>query len=83
MALELGERGIRVNVVAPGIIETPTNIAFRAGSERVRELARDIGLKRTGTPEEVADVAVFLFSEESRFMNGSVVEVDGGVGIAQ
>lgn len=83
MALELGEKGIRVNVVAPGIVETPTNVAFRAGPERVQELARDIGLKRTGTPDEVADVVVFLFSDGSRFMNGSVVEVDGGVGIAQ
>ncbi|KIW18521.1 hypothetical protein PV08_02809 [Exophiala spinifera] len=83
MALELGERGIRVNVVAPGIVETPTNVAFRAGSERVQKLAKEIGLKRTGTPEEIADVVAFLFSEESRFMNGSVVEVDGGIGIKQ
>ena len=82
VALELGPRGIRVNIIAPGTIETPTNISVRAGPEQLEMMTKDIGLRRVGTAEEVADVVCFLFSEESRYMNGSVVEINGGIGVA-
>lgn len=82
VAMEVGSRGIRVNVIAPGTTETPTNMAVRAGNEALESTAHSIGLKRIGTTDEIADVAVFLFSQESRYMNGSVVEVHGGVGLA-
>lgn len=82
VALEVGGRGIRVNVIAPGSIRTPTNISVRTGGEQVDRIAEGIGLKRIGDPEEVAEVVAFLFSDKSRYMNGSVVEVDGGIGVA-
>ena len=78
VALEVGSRGIRVNVIAPGSIITPTNLSVVEGSEGLNEA---IGLKRLGKPEEVAEVVAFLFSEKARYMNGSVVEIDGGVGL--
>ncbi|KAI0167963.1 short-chain dehydrogenase/reductase-like protein SDR [Pestalotiopsis sp. NC0098] len=78
MALELGPKGIRVNAVAPGPIDTPTMAGNVAGGDANERLVADIALGRLGQPEEVADAVIFLFSEESRFMNGSVVEVSGG-----
>lgn len=81
VALELGSKGIRVNVICPGAIDTPTNNSVRAGPAKVQAIAETIGLRRLGTSEEVADVVAFLFSDESRYMNGSVVEIHGGMGM--
>lgn len=78
-ALELGPRGIRVNIIAPGFIDTPTNSSVIEGPEAVEQAATTIALKRIGTPEEVANIVAFLMSEESSYMNGSVVEVTGGL----
>lgn len=79
IALELGPKGIRANVIAPGYIDTPTNASVVAGPASVERMRSGVSLGRVGTPEEVADVVAFLFSEESRYMNGSVVEVTGGI----
>jgi NAD(P)-dependent dehydrogenase (short-subunit alcohol dehydrogenase family) len=79
MALELGPKGIRTNVVAPGYIDTPTNAAVVEGKGAVENMTKAVAFGRMGTPEEVADVAIFLFGEESRYMNGSVVEINGGL----
>jgi len=79
LALELGPKGIRTNVVAPGYIDTPTSAGVLAGPETLAEYAKGVSLGRIGTAEEVADVVAFLFSDESRYMNGSVVEVNGGI----
>ncbi|CAG8982224.1 hypothetical protein HYALB_00013706 [Hymenoscyphus albidus] len=79
MALELGPMGIRTNVVAPGYIDTPTNAAVVEGQEAVKAMVDATSLGRMGTAEEVADVVVFLMSKEARYMNGSVVEIDGGI----
>jgi NAD(P)-dependent dehydrogenase (short-subunit alcohol dehydrogenase family) len=79
MALELGPKGIRTNVVAPGYIDTPTNANVVAGKEAVESSEKQISFGRMGTPEEVADLVVFLFGDESRYMNGSVVEINGGL----
>ncbi|KAF2446165.1 short-chain dehydrogenase/reductase-like protein SDR [Karstenula rhodostoma CBS 690.94] len=79
MALELGPRGIRTNVVCPGYIDTPTNAGIVKGGAAVEGMVNGNALHRLGTPEEVADVVAFLMSGESRYMNGSVVEIDGGM----
>lgn len=79
MALELGPRGIRVNCVCPGPIDTPTMAGNVAGGDANEKLVQSIALGRIGQPEEVADVVAFLFSEDSRFMTGSVVEISGGM----
>jgi NAD(P)-dependent dehydrogenase (short-subunit alcohol dehydrogenase family) len=79
MALELGPKGIRTNVVAPGYINTPTNANVVAGKESVENSEKQISFGRMGTPDEVADLVVFLFGDESRYLNGSVVEINGGL----
>ena len=79
MALELGPRGIRTNVVAPGYIDTPTNAGIVKGGEAVERMINGNALGRLGTPEEVADVVIFLFGEEARYVNGAVLEIDGGI----
>ncbi|KAJ4987433.1 3-alpha-(or 20-beta)-hydroxysteroid dehydrogenase [Stagonosporopsis vannaccii] len=79
LALELGPRGIRVNTVAPGYIDTPTNAGIVKGGEAVERMRAGNALERLGTPEEVADVVAFLMGEGARYVNGSVVEIDGGL----
>ncbi|KAF2720688.1 NAD(P)-binding protein [Polychaeton citri CBS 116435] len=78
MAMELGPKQIRVNGVAPGYINTPTNAGILEGPAKVKEQESKIALGRFGTAGEVADVVAFLFSDEAKYMNGSVVEVTGG-----
>lgn len=79
MALELGPKDIRTNTISPGYINTPTNAGVVKGGESIMRMENGTALGRLGSPEEIADVVAFLFSEESRYMNGSVVEVDGGI----
>ncbi|KAF1962395.1 NAD(P)-binding protein [Byssothecium circinans] len=79
VALEVGSRGIRANCVAPGYINTPTNSGIVTGGEIVEKWAKACALERWGTPEDVADVVIFLFSEEARYVSGAVYEVDGAV----
>lgn len=77
MALELGGRGVRVNVVAPGYIDTPTNASVVEGKAAVRKMGGMVATERLGTPEEVAGVMCFLMSGDAGYVNGSVVEVNG------
>ncbi|KAH6668887.1 hypothetical protein B0J14DRAFT_599530 [Halenospora varia] len=79
LALELGPRGIRVNALAPGYIDTPTNACVVRGEEGVREAEGRVALGRMGSVVEVVDVVLFLLGEGGRYVNGSVVEVSGGI----
>lgn len=77
MALELGSRNIRTNVIAPGFIETEMTGKL---DEKVVEGWRDaIPLKRGGTPEDIANTCVFLASDLSAYITGQVIHVDGGM----
>ncbi|KAI4639077.1 hypothetical protein J4E93_009567 [Alternaria ventricosa] len=78
-ALEFGPRGIRVNCVAPGYIDTPSNAGIVKGGEAVERMRNGNALERLGEPEEVADVVAFLFGEGARYVNGAVLEIDGGI----
>ena len=78
-ARELGSRGITVNAVAPGFIETEMTESL---SETVREsITSQILLKRTGKAEEVAEVVAFLASESADYITGQVISVDGGMAV--
>lgn len=76
LAKELGSRAIRVNAVAPGLIETAMTAAMPAGA-REHYLAT-IALGRAGAPEDVAPVVTFLASDAARYVTGQTVVVDGG-----
>lgn len=82
VALELAPAGVRVNSVHPGFIETPMVINVMRESENENEM-RDMiisrhAMGRLGVPREIADAIVFLASDESSFMTGSELVVDGG-----
>ena len=74
---ELGPKGVRVNAVAPGFIETPI---LKTIPDKVLDHMRDqVPLHRLGRPEEVANVYAFLASDEASYVNGAVIEVSGGM----
>lgn len=77
VALELGSRNIRSNAIAPGFIET--EMTGELDAKVIEEWKQSIPLKRSGTPEDVADCAVFLASDLSRYITGQVLQVDGGM----
>ncbi|KAI9367398.1 3-oxoacyl-reductase [Aspergillus egyptiacus] len=79
LALELGPQGTRVNAVAPGPIDTPTMAGNVAGGDANEKLKDGLALGRLGDASEVADVVAFLFSPQSSFVTGSVVEVTGSL----
>ncbi len=77
LARELGSRGITVNAIAPGFIETDMTAAL---NEQVRtELLKKIPLGSLGQPEDIANTALFLASPQSRYITGQVLTVDGGM----
>ena len=77
MALELGSRNIRTNVVAPGFIET--EMTAKLDEKTVAGWRDAIPLKRGGTPEDIANACVFLASDLSAYITGQVLQVDGGM----
>lgn len=77
VALELGSRNIRCNVIAPGFIET--EMTAKLGEDVVKGWTEAIPLKRGGTPEDIANACVFLASDMATYITGQVLNVDGGM----
>ncbi|MBE0422767.1 MAG: 3-oxoacyl-[acyl-carrier-protein] reductase [Lutibacter sp.] len=77
VALELGSRNIRSNVIAPGFIETEMTASLP--EETVKQWRDAIPLKRGGTPEDIANACVFLASDMSSYITGQTLSVDGGM----
>ena len=77
LAKELGPSGIRVNCVSPGVIRTDMNSELTA--DTLRELEEETPLLRIGSPEDVAKAVAFLAKEESSFITGQVLPVNGGI----
>lgn len=78
MAADLGADGIRVNALAPGVIETPMTDVTRANPERLARFMARIPSGRVGQPQELAGAAVFLASPLASYINGVTLPVDGG-----
>jgi 3-oxoacyl-[acyl-carrier protein] reductase len=79
IAQEMGSRNITVNAVAPGFIETDMSAAVRnKAGDLIKKI---IPMKRVGTPEDIARVAVFLASSDSAYITGQVITVDGGLSL--
>ncbi len=79
LAKELAQRNIRVNAVAPGMIDTDMSQPVRhLVGDKLREI---IPLRRIGTPEDVSEVVLFLASDHARYITGQVLRVDGGLSL--
>ena len=77
VALELGSRNIRCNVVAPGFIET--EMTAKLNEDTVNEWRKGIPLRRGGTPQDIANTCTWLASDLSSYVTGQVINVDGGM----
>ena len=77
LAKELGSRNILVNAIAPGFIETQMTDVLK--DEVKEEIVKKIPLRRTGKPQDVANVVKFLSSEDSSYITGQIIQVDGGM----
>ncbi|NLO97067.1 MAG: 3-oxoacyl-[acyl-carrier-protein] reductase [Peptococcaceae bacterium] len=79
LAKEIGSRGITVNAIAPGFIETDMTSGL---ADKLKEAAKEnIALKRLGTPDDVANAVCFLASEKAAYITGQVISVDGGMAL--
>ncbi|WP_180922017.1 3-oxoacyl-ACP reductase [Leuconostoc pseudomesenteroides] len=79
LAFDYAKKGIHVNAIAPGAINTPMNAADFAGDGAMaKQVAEQTPAKRWATPQEVADLTLFLTSPQADYINGAVVPIDGG-----
>jgi 3-oxoacyl-[acyl-carrier protein] reductase len=79
LAAELGKEGVRVNAIGPGLIETPLNAQVRANDpDLLRIFLEHTPLGRAGKPEDIVGPAIFLASDLSAYITGTIIMVDGG-----
>jgi glucose 1-dehydrogenase len=83
LALELAEKNINVNNIAPGMVLTPMNQSAVDDPEVLKRQVQSIPMKRAARPEEIAQVAVFLASEHARYIHGTTIVVDGALMLFQ
>jgi NAD(P)-dependent dehydrogenase (short-subunit alcohol dehydrogenase family) len=79
LALEVARDNVRVNAIGPGFIETPMTASIRANEEARQRIANSIPMRRLGLPEDIANAALFLASDESSYFTGEILFPDGGM----
>jgi glucose 1-dehydrogenase len=79
MALEVADKGIRINAIAPGAIATMMNIDILQDEKKKKDEENKIPMHRIGDPSEIAKVAVFLASTDASYITGATFYVDGGL----
>ena len=79
-AVELAKYGIRVNAIAPGLIDTP-GVRNLMGEKGIKGFVQQVPLKRHGVPNDIAETAAFLVSNSSSYITGQIIVVDGGFSI--
>jgi dehydrogenase/reductase SDR family member 4 len=77
-ALELGPKGVRVNAIAPGLVQTVLSEYFWKDEEKLRQVIEDQPIKHLGQPREIAEVALLLASDRGSYLTGQTLVVDGG-----
>lgn len=77
-ALELGPRGVRVNAIAPGLVQTVLSEYFWKDEGKLAKIIEEQPIKHLGQPEEIAEVAVLLASDRGSYITGQTLTVDGG-----
>lgn len=83
LALEYGPKGIRVNAIAPGAIETPINQESFSDPEERKNEEESIPLRYIGNPDEIANVAAWLASKEASYVTGTTLYADGGLSMSK
>src|SRR5215216_1589660 len=84
VALQLAEKGIRVNAIAPGLIATDIlNKELLGNEEKRKEKEKEIPFHRIGEPEEIAKIALFLASDDASYITGNMIYVDGGLSLSR
>jgi glucose 1-dehydrogenase len=79
VALEIADKGIRVNGIAPGAIATDMNKEVLENQQKKEKKEQRIPVHRIGQPQEIAKVALFLASEDASYITGTTIYVDGGL----
>jgi NAD(P)-dependent dehydrogenase (short-subunit alcohol dehydrogenase family) len=79
LAIEYAEEGVRCNVVNPGLIDTPMAAPLMANPEMLTPILAQYAIRRPGTPEEVANMVVYLASDEAAWVTGATFPIDGGM----
>lgn len=79
LALEIARHKVRVNAIGPGFIETPMTASMRSDEQRKQAIVNSVPLGRLGQPEDIANTALFLASDESSYFTGEILFPDGGM----
>ncbi|HKU68126.1 MAG TPA: glucose 1-dehydrogenase [Candidatus Baltobacteraceae bacterium] len=79
IAVELAQHGITVNDVCPGAVDTPIDAPVKRDPEKMKTLLSEIPMRRMGSPEEIAQLCVYLASEDAAYVTGASIFIDGGM----
>ena len=79
LAIQFADKNIRSNCILPGAVETPMQNRWKKNPKAKKNLAKLIPLQRVGRPEDIANAILFLLSDESQYITGTEIIVDGGI----